>query len=237
MAEEIAYRAAGAALDPALLARTLAYRQIRGNIRGLVQALPAAGSARVPACEDWTVRETVAHLVRNSRVAERGLRRISPRTADTLHRLSLPELFAEWERSARQVEASLGRVPPGKAGSVLVMDAFTHEFDITHALGRSFPPEHPALPDAFEVVLAGLHGALCWRRLPALRLESPAARWTVGEGRPTATVAGEWIDLYRALTGRRTAEQIRALLWSADPGPWLPAFAWGPFRLPHTPVE
>ena len=236
MAEDTASRIA--ALDPeAPLAHRLTYRHIRRNIAGLLAERPAGGAVRVPACPGWTVRDTVAHLVRSSRVAERALRNAPPRYQATLGRLSLPELLAEWERSGEQVELLLGRIPPGQAGSVLVMDAFTHEFDIARALEAAFPSEHPALPGSLDVVIAGFHAALCWRCLPALSVEAPGGRWTVGEGPCVATVSGERLDLYRSLAGRRTTAQIRALSWSVDPEPWLPAFAWGPFRPPGLLVE
>jgi hypothetical protein len=51
------------------------------------------------------------------------------------------------------------------------------------------------------------------------------------------TVSGDPLELYRSLAGRRTHEQIAALTWTADPRQWLPAFEWGPFHPPRTPVE
>lgn len=238
MAEDTAPRAPGASPDPeATLARLLTYRHIRRSVGELVRSRPHAEALPVPACEDWTVRDTVAHLVRNCRTAERALRNAPPRYSATLKRVGLHDLLAEWERSAEQVERLVGLSAPGRVGSVLVMDAVTHEYDLARAFGVPVRREHPALAESLELVLAGLHAALCWRCLPALRVEAPGAQWTAGEGPCVATVAGDRIDLLRSLSGRRTAAQIAALSWSADPAPWLPAFAWGPFVLPDEPVE
>ena len=48
---------------------------------------------------------------------------------------------------------------------------------------------------------------------------------------PAATVAVAPFEALRALTGRRSAAQVRAYDWDADPSPWLPALTWGPFHL------
>src|SRR5438105_1159558 len=39
--------------------------------------------------------------------------------------------------------------------------------------------------------------------------------------RPPVRVAAAPFELFRAMTGRRSAEQIRRYGWSADPGPYL----------------
>jgi hypothetical protein len=36
-------------------------------------------------------------------------------------------------------------------------------------------------------------------------------------------------EALRALTGRRSPDQLRAYDWSGDPAPWLDGFTWGPF--------
>ena len=126
--------------------------------------------------------------------------------------LGLGPLLDEWERSGGRVEAALARAEHSGKGAVLVMDAFTHELDIRLALGVPFPVGHPAF-------------------------RADAWRWVVGTGEPTAVVRGSRTDLYRALAGRRTYRQIEQLTWSIHPGPWLPAFGWGPFRPPDQPVE
>jgi hypothetical protein len=221
----------------ALLSRALVYRLIRSNIRNMIETRPGAGAHPVPACPRSTVYDLIAHLVCNCLLAESSLRGLAPRTGPLPGRLTLADLFARWERSAQRVERQLIRAPAEKAGSVLVMDAFTHECDLTLALGASFPAEHPALPDAFAVAVAGFGAALSWRSLPALRLRMAHLCWSAGDGEPIAVVTGASIDMYRSLVGRRTAQQISQLDWSAEPGPWLPAFAWGPFRPPRTPIE
>jgi uncharacterized protein (TIGR03083 family) len=222
---------------PVSLSRALVYRLIRSNIRNLIETRPEAGACPVPACPQSTVRDLIAHLVGNCLLAEGTLRGLAPRTRLLPRRLTLSDLLTRWERSAQPVERHLMRASAERAGSVLVMDAFTHEFDLALALGASLPAEHPALPDAFAVAVAGFGGALSWRSLPPLRLRIAQLCRNAGDGEPVAVVTGTSIDVYRSLVGRRTVQQIRQLDWSAEPGPWLPAFAWGPFRPPGAPVE
>jgi uncharacterized protein (TIGR03083 family) len=214
----------------------LAYRHIRHGIAHRLRGQPAAAARPVPACPDWTVLDLLVHLAQNCRAAEANLVPAPPR-ATRLRGLGLPELLAEWERSAARVESGLRGSRQARAGSVLVMDAFTHEYDIVQALGEAFAPDHPALPAAFDVAFEGFNAAVRRHCLPPLRVRTGQAAWTAGEGRPRACVTGEWIDLYRSLIGRRTTRQIRLLAWSQNPDPWLPTFSWGPFHPPREPIE
>jgi uncharacterized protein (TIGR03083 family) len=218
----------------------IAYGCVRQNLTVLLRDRDGAGELRVPACPDWNVRDVIAHLVGFCRSAEANLalgRAGPPAPAGDLFTLGLPALLAEWDRSGSQVETSLARPEHLHRGAVMVMDAFTHELDITYALGSPLPAEHPAYPGALEVAVGGLTGSIMSLGLPALRLETSGAAWTAGDGRPAAVVRAARLDLYRSITGRRTHQQIRQLGWTADPGPWLPAFAWGSFQPPVQPSE
>ncbi|MDP9866430.1 MULTISPECIES: maleylpyruvate isomerase family mycothiol-dependent enzyme [Streptosporangium] len=214
----------------------VAYRHVRENVTRLLAGRPAAGDLAVAACPGWTVREVVAHLVEIcARVAGRlGSRPVvGPLPGDA----ALAALLAAWTTAGEQVE----RLVAGDAarrGGVMTMDAFTHELDIRYALGLPPPAEHPAYPGALDVVVSGLSAEVSARGLPALRIETPGARWTAGPaGRPAATLSAHRHDLYRSLAGRRTSAQIARLHWSEDPRPWLPAFTWGPFTPPERPAE
>jgi hypothetical protein len=72
------------------------------------------------------------------------------------------------------------------------------------------------------------------RRLPALRLRTGDREWVVGDGIPQATVTAPPFDLLRALSGRRSLDQIRAFSWEGDPEPYLEVFS--PFDPPTEAV-
>jgi hypothetical protein len=56
----------------------------------------------------------------------------------------------------------------------------------------------------------------------------------VGDGVPQATVTAPPFELFRALSGRRSLDQIRDFSWDGDPEPYLGVFS--PFEAPREPV-
>jgi hypothetical protein len=54
---------------------------------------------------------------------------------------------------------------------------------------------------------------------------------------PVGTVAADPFELFRALTGRRSATQIRRFEWTLDPEPYLSMFHLWPFTLRGTNLE
>jgi hypothetical protein len=50
-------------------------------------------------------------------------------------------------------------------------------------------------------------------------------------GTPAGTLDVEEFELFRALTGRRSAAQIYRFEWSVDAEPYLPVFGLGPFTI------
>ncbi|MGH9185422.1 MAG: hypothetical protein ACRD0U_06370, partial [Acidimicrobiales bacterium] len=54
---------------------------------------------------------------------------------------------------------------------------------------------------------------------------------------PVGTLEAPAFELFRALTGRRSAAQIRSLGWTVDPDPYLPAFQFGPFTTSPIDIE
>ena len=83
-------------------------------------------------------------------------------------------------------------------------------------------------------VTMGMAASIEGRRLPALRVLAGHEEWVVGDGEPAASVEGSSFDVLRAMTGRRSANQIRALDWDGDADLFVPAFGYGPFTLPET---
>jgi hypothetical protein len=47
-------------------------------------------------------------------------------------------------------------------------------------------------------------------------------------------VAADPFELFRALSGRRSLDQVRALAWVGDPEPYLELFA--PYPMPASPL-
>lgn len=213
-----------------------AYREVRQSALAVLSAARAEENPAVPACPGWTLRDLLAHLAGSAALAIGRLTGWPATHPSSSADMGVAELLEAWDRLGGEVDLLLSE-RGDRAGNLLVTDAFTHELDIRYAIGAPLPGDHPAFPGAFEVLATGFAAGVTAHALPALRLSTGTTQWTVGEGEPAATVTADRHDLYRSLTGRRTQDQITSLDWDRDSHRWLPAFTWGPFSPPGSPVE
>lgn len=222
-------------MDSNAVPNHVAYRDVIRNVAELVADHPETASLPVPSCPEWTVRDLVAHLVG---ICAFAVRRMSgwADAGRSSAGIGLDGLVEEWARMGEQLERQL-EARAGRRGSIMVMDAFTHELDLRYALGAPLPADHPAFARAFEVLLNGFSAEVAAHNLPAVLVTVDGREWQAGIGEPVATLSGDRYDIYRSLAGRRTEGQIARLGWSRDSHRWLPAFTWGPFSLPTQPVE
>lgn len=116
----------------------------------------------------------------------------------------------------------------GDQGRQAVADVVTHEHDIRAAL------QEPGARDSDAVVM-GL-GFIVPVFIESAASQGISVRVRTAEGPEfgagDATVAlnGVGFELMRAMTGRRSAAQLREMDWEGDSRPILPAFTYGPFR-------
>jgi uncharacterized protein (TIGR03083 family) len=182
---------------------------------------------------------------------------------DTRRDKSMKELVDEWSELAPQVEAFAGSFP-GRAGDQWVTDLTTHEHDIRGALGRPGARDSDGVAVGVDFLVAlALHGSLAARGLGPIEVRADGHAWVVGSSQPVGAdgdagaqesfLAGEDpapatdppvgtltaapFELFRALTGRRSSAQVAQFAWSMDPGPFLAAFAYGPFALSATDIS
>lgn len=236
------------------------YADGRRRITELVaQASPEQLQAVVPSCPDWTVTDVVAHLagvctdVLEGRIEGVATDPWTAAQVEARKGRSIEALVDEWSTAAPQVEAMAAHFP-GRVGTQWVIDLTTHEHDIRLALGEPGARDSEAVQMGLGFVVGGLAATVAARGLPPLEVKADGSSWVVGGGdgetdmgaillgaeppmggTPEATVEAPAFELFRALTGRRSADQVRRYSWTGDPDPYLPAFEFGPFKT--SPVD
>lgn len=209
------------------------------RVRDLVLDLDDAALARVvPACPGWTAHELLCHVVglgadvldgdepddhnEGWTAAQVDARRDRP-TRDVL---------AEWADVAARLPAWMR-----EHGSRPLGDVVIHEQDLRGAVGA------PGARDSGGLVLVRgwmadrLGATLADTDLPPLVMESTDDTWSWASapGDPGVVLRAPGFDLFRAVTSRRTAAQLRGWTTSGDVAPYLDAFA-GLGPLPDQPL-
>jgi uncharacterized protein (TIGR03083 family) len=220
-----------------------AYAGVRLRFRELLR--DRDGAPPIPACPGWSSRDLLAHLVglcedwvdgRLDGYASAAW------TADQLGRytnLTTTDLLDRWDGAATAF-AKLGDDPQlGPPARWAFGDAVIHEADARGALAAGRVP-----PDAVMLALQGTIGR--WRQTIApidppttLIVRPPDAReWKLGppnDNEPVIVKPSAY-ELFRALAGRRTLDQVRGWDWSADPEPFLSLGLPYPFTWAETPL-
>jgi hypothetical protein len=130
------------------------------------------------------------------------------------------ELIAEWDANGPRMEELLDGVPP-QIGAQIVGDLATHEADVWGAVGRAEARDSDGVALGFQRYALALGTRITEVGLPALKLNDQV----VGDGDATTSVSAPQFELFRALTGRRSAEQVRAFAWDGDAEPYVAIFS------------
>ena len=232
-----------------------AYAETQEHLADLVQELPGSELRRkVPASPAWTVQDVVAHLTGVAADAVGGT--IPPELdlllsmSDSTHAArrdeltaqqvaarrdhSLGEILEEWSRHLPQLLPMIRGERPFPNGlpfgdAVLVTDLGVHAQDVRGALDRPGDRESAAVSVALISYATALVLKLAAAKLPSLRLRYEGKERVVGDGEPAATLEAGRFEIFRALAGRRSNQQILAMKWEGDPTPYVPLIsAYGP---------
>ncbi len=184
----------------------------------------------VPACPEWTVRQVFAHQagvaadILGGRLEGVTTDPWTDRQVTERAEHSLTRILDEWDADAPRLLEAMA--PLGDAvDSRMVIDIWTHEQDVRGAVGRAGNRSGPVMD--WILVAAGNHLERQFDRsgLPPLVVETGAGPTPVGG----ASLSVDAFELARALTGRRSLDQMRAWAWTVeDPEPYLsliPAFS------------
>lgn len=218
------------------------------RVTDLVALLSDAQLAtRVPACPDWTVRDLFSHVVGLGSDVLAGDEPDDHNAAWTRAQVearadhSATALIAEWVAVAERLPAWMQQ-----HGSRPLNDVVIHEQDLRGAVGIAGARQTDGLAIVRERMAERLGRALAATDLPPLALEEapqpgrPSWTWSsAGDGVEAADAAvlvrASGFDLARALTSRRTADQLRSWTVRGDVEPYLGAFA-GLGPLPSEPL-
>lgn len=225
------------------------YEQLRADISELVAGLePAKLETDVPATPGWSIRDIVAHLAADATYlinddfpreffeafgeadAVVVLNDWTSRQLEEREGRSLEELLQEWKTSGTEVAAMMRGEQPWPqdnfvfADRVLLTDATVHQQDIFGALGIERARDSAPI----KIGLSGYLATMGWRLAAAgiapLRFDLGEKAYSAGEGEPGATVRASRFELFRAMSGRRSPEQIAAYDWDGDADPYIPYF-------------
>ena len=233
-----------------------AYEETQRSVAEFVRSLPEEQLAlKVPASPAWSVQDVVAHvtgvatdvaygrippdldLVRALTDSAQAERRdeLTAEQVMTRRGRSLDQILDEWDQALQEVLPMIrGQRPFPRplpfVDAAVVTDLATHNQDIRNALGVPGDRDSAGVSVAFVGYAATLGLRIATNGLPALRLKYDGKERVVGDGEPAATVTADRYELYRALAGRRSRDQILSLNWDGgDPTPYVDLIpAYGP---------
>jgi uncharacterized protein (TIGR03083 family) len=233
-----------------------AYQDGRRRVTRLLAALDDDRlRTPVPACPEWTVRDLLAHLV-GVAADTVGSDGFFPGATDAWRRPHLAaarerwtarhvearrhddgvSLLRQWDEHGSALEDALRRATgfastgPDWMLTAPAADLGVHLHDLRGALGRPGDADAPVTRFVYGVYRDWFGQRLSAMRLPALRLYDGSKCRVLGSGTPAATLRGDRFELFRVLSGRRTAAQIRGLDWDGDPDPYLAVIS--PYDVP-----
>lgn len=237
-----------------------AFSEIRRSLAEQLATLDEADwHAPIPTRPSWTVKDTLAMLsgFAEALILGRWTEDYSDAWSDGSLREKLHqsfeamiaerrtrtgrEILTEWEANAPRLQRMMTgeeSFPPGTQAFApygYLWAVVQNAHNIWSALGvvaKARDAEATRL--CLESAVIWLDMRLQATGLPALRLRTGNREWVVGDGAPGATVTAPAFDLFRALSGRRSLDQIRAFSWEGDPEPYLNVFS--PFELPREAV-
>src|SRR3954468_4811899 len=192
-----------------------AYRGSRERLTALAGELGDEGLATiVPTCPDWRIHDVLGHLiglvadVSGGNTDGAGTDEWTAAQGDARRDRTGAELIAEWNSNGPGMEELLDGVPPS-VGERIVGDIATHELDVWGAVGRAEARDTDAVDLGFERYRTAFDDRVASAGLAPVDI---------------AGLASEF-ELFRALTGRRSADQVRAYAWDGDAEPYVAIFS------------
>lgn len=224
------------------------YTQLRLDISTLLGTLSPEDLARqVPATPGWTIKDVAGHLAADATCTIAGdypkaffmnfgapdavieLNSWTDRQIQERKDVPIEDVLQEWEKSAITLTAMIrGETPwPEEllfADRAMITDATVHQHDLFGALGIESDRNSVGVRLGSAGYIAMVDMRLRQAGGGCLRFEAEEKVWNAGDGEPDATVRATRFEFFRALSGRRSPEQVRAYDWTGDPDPFIAYF-------------
>jgi hypothetical protein len=176
----------------------------------------------VPATPAWQLHDVLAHLV--GITADLNAQRFGAGDSDawtaaqvgSRRHDSVDELAAEWDRAAPTFEAGL-RLFGYQFGAHYLGDLLQHVGDVHAALGQSPVRDDVAVAVGLDFYLESFEETLDETGVGAVDVFVGEEHWRLGNASVIAGITAPRYELFRALGGRRTLDEIRDLSWVGDP--------------------
>ncbi len=198
-----------------------AYAQVQERMTALLREASAEQLARqVPACPDWTVKDLAAHVVgvaadvAAGRLEGAGSDPWTAAQVQARRGASLEEMLAEWQFAP--LERALLDLDAMQAAQV-VFDLTTHEHDLRGALELPGERDSRGVEVGWDWATTVLGMLRDGYGEGAIVLTTPQGAATCGSAAPTSGVTSDRFELFRAMTGRRSSEQVASWAWTGEP--------------------
>ena len=198
---------------------SLLYREARERTAAFVPGLD--DTLPVPATPGWSVHDVVAHVVGAAQDVGSGKGPTdgpTPEwTATHVERgrgVPTAELLRRWDEASVAVEALLEKVSVWP----LVFDATSHEHDLRGVVGDTGARDSTGVTLGAKLLLGSLKVSA------PLRVVTQSHDVRVGPEAPDeerTVLRTTDFEAFRWRMGRRSAAQLAAMDWSADPAPFL----------------
>ncbi|MDP9341548.1 MAG: maleylpyruvate isomerase family mycothiol-dependent enzyme [Actinomycetota bacterium] len=225
-----------------------AYSETHEHLVEVLRGLPEDMLARtVEATPDWDVRDAIAHVTAEAHIAATGDAQPDLNLLESLRDQEQADRRDAWNarevqsRRGRPLDAVLeewaglaGRLAPmlrGEEpfpyehpflGAIVVTDLAMHTQDVRTTVGVPGDRESAGVGVALAAFSYSLDMRLRALGVLGLRVRYGEKVRVLGEEPVGATVTADRFDLVRALAGRRSSAQIRAMQWEGDPEPYVP---------------
>lgn len=202
----------------------------------------------VPATPGWSVRDIVSHLTGDvvcmlagdfpqeffaAFGSEQGVISLNAWTDKQVRERRgrpLRNVLDEWEGTMDPLLKMMRGETPWPDGvlpiadHILLTDIATHQQDIYGALGLERDRGSVQIRIGTAAYIGGVRLRLQMQQERAIRFVTEDKEVVVGDGEPQASVRAPRFELFRALSGRRNPDQIKAFEWEGDPEPFIPYF-------------